>query len=229
LFEGADGETAVGEISPWYLYSAQAPERIHHHIPEAKLIAILRNPVERAYSAYLMARRADMEPLSFQEALEAEEKRIKENWGFTWRYKDFGYYYEQLRRYYDLFDSSQIKIYIYDEWKRDNVGTLRDLFEFLGVDSTFAPDTSLDANYGGIPKVNKINYLLMVENHPLKSVLKTLLPKSFREKIRDFVRKRNRYKPEMSAEVRAKLQDTFREDVLKLQDLIGRDLSAWLE
>ncbi len=81
LFAGASGEKAMGEVSPLYLYAPQAAYRIRRYVPEAKLVAILRNPVERAYSAYMHLVREDREPLGFAEALKEEERRIQSNWG----------------------------------------------------------------------------------------------------------------------------------------------------
>jgi Sulfotransferase family len=97
LFEGVSGETAIGEASPWYLYSVQAPSRISYYIPGVKLIAVLRNPVERAYSLFLYLRLRGQEPLSdFSQALQAEEVRKRDNWEWWWYYKDVGFYHAQL-------------------------------------------------------------------------------------------------------------------------------------
>src|SRR5215210_1748036 len=82
LFAGVSGKKAVGEASPQYLYTPEAPLRIKHYVPEAKLIAVLRNPVERAYSAFLHRTRLGREPLAdFSEALRQEDSRMREGWG----------------------------------------------------------------------------------------------------------------------------------------------------
>lgn len=87
LFRDVDGEKAIGEASVRYLYFSKSPNRIKKYIPEAKLIAILRNPVDRAYSHFLMNLRKQFEPLNdFSKALQAEEKRKLDNWGWDWHY-----------------------------------------------------------------------------------------------------------------------------------------------
>ena len=89
LFDGVTNETAIGEASPLYMYSTKAVERIAHYVPTAKLIAILRNPVDRAYSCYkhLIA----LEPYSFADAILHEDKRISQNWAHLWNYRLGGY------------------------------------------------------------------------------------------------------------------------------------------
>ena len=82
-FAAGAGYTARGESSPQYIYFSRAAERIRHHIPDAKLIAVLRHPAERAYSHYLMLRRDGRETLTFGEALAAEGRRINDRWGHT--------------------------------------------------------------------------------------------------------------------------------------------------
>jgi len=83
LFDGVSTERAVGEASPWYLYVEQAPERIKHHVAHARLIGVLRDPVQRAYSNFLHARSEGLEPLDdFAAAMDAESERIDRNWSY---------------------------------------------------------------------------------------------------------------------------------------------------
>ncbi|TCJ15544.1 sulfotransferase, partial [Rubrobacter taiwanensis] len=112
-FAGVRGERAVGEVCPLYLYSERAAERIKRHVPEVRLIAVLRDPAERAYSSFLMLRRSGREPLEdFAAALEAEDRRVAGGWEYAWHYRRAGYYHEQLSRYYALFDPAQIRVYL---------------------------------------------------------------------------------------------------------------------
>ncbi len=92
LFQGVSNEIAIGESSTSYLNNPEAPERIRHYIPNAKLIAILRNPVARAYSSFLHMVQRGYEPLTdFAEALRDEERRIRDNWMGLWHYKQTGF------------------------------------------------------------------------------------------------------------------------------------------
>jgi hypothetical protein len=227
LFEGVSNETAIGEASHWYLYSPKASERIRHHIPDVRLITILRDPVERAYSQWLHFVRDNREPITdFARALEAEDERIRNNWAFG-RYASRGFYHAQLKRYFDVFDRNQIKVYLYEDLSADPVGVLQDVFEFLGVDEAFAPDVSVKPNVSGIPQ-NKALHILLTRQQRIKAVLKPHLPARLLRLASD-LRDRNLAKPQLSPEVRGQLIEMYREDILRLQDLIDRDLSKWLE
>ncbi|MGH3086090.1 MAG: sulfotransferase family protein [Rubrobacteraceae bacterium] len=237
LFRGVSGEKAAGEASTLYLYSPKAPERISHHVPDAKLIAVLRNPVDRAYSAFLFMLRDSREPLSdFGRALAEEERRIAENWGPEYHYRRRGFYHSQLKRYYERFGGDQIKVYLYDELNSDPAGVVRDIFRFLGVDDAFEPDMSSRHNVSGVPQSRVLQslYLSLRKSSPAKSALKALIPEKPRRKmyrrVLSGVQKRNLGKaPPLSPETREELIEAYREDIIKTQDLIGKDLSGWLK
>jgi hypothetical protein len=236
LFRGASDETAIGEASTWYLYSAQAPSRIKLHIPRAKLIAVLRQPVERACSAFLYLRLRGQEPLSeFSQALQAEEIRKCANWDWWWYYKDIGYYYVQLKRYFDMFEQDQIRVYLYEDLKAEPLRVVQSVYRFLGVDNGFVPDFSRKYNSSGVPKNNPLADLVHKAHHPVKTILRPLLPAGLRWRLSTSVLNTRLMDwtvteppPLLDPEVRGELTDLYREDILKLQDLIGRDLSAWL-
>jgi hypothetical protein len=230
LFAKVSGETAVGEASPLYLYIPKAPERIRHHVPEAKLIAILRNPAERAYSHFSQMVRDGREPLGdFSQALEVEGERISDNWAFGWHYKRMGFYHAQLERYFDMFGPDQLKVYLYEDLKADPVGVLGETFRFLGVDDAYVPDMSLKHNVSGIPKSQALHAFIR-QSHPIKSVFKPFVPEQLRLRLKTNLRNRNlRQPPPLSAEARKELAEAYREDILKLQGLIRQDLSKWLE
>jgi hypothetical protein len=230
-FAGVTNEIAIGEASPLYLYSPKAPERIHHYIPQAKLIVILRSPVERAYSQYLMFIRDGREPfLDFAKALAEEQTRQRKHWAWGWHYVDVGFYYPQLKRYFDRFDPNQIKVYLYEDLKTDPTGLLQDLFGFIGVDPTFMPDISKKSNVSGIPK-NQVLHQFVTQSNPLKTLSKPFVPAAVRGQVAKALRtqvNRDLLKPELAPESRAQLRGIFHDDILKLQDLLQRDLSAWL-
>ncbi len=230
LFRGAAGELAIGEASPMYLYSPEAPYRIRYYIPEAKLITILRNPVERAYSAFLYMRRDGREPLKeFHQALQAEEGRMRDKWEWIWHYRHVGFYYAQLKRYFDVFDKEQIKVYLYEDLRADLPNVLQDIFRFLEVDEAFVPDTSLRHNVSGIPKTGLLPRLTFRRN-PVKTVLRPLLPQGLRQRISVSLKSRSLVEaPPLAPEIRRELLEGYRDDILKLEDLIEWDLSGWLD
>lgn len=228
-FQDVNNEIAIGEATTWYLQSLEAPERIKYHIPNVKLIAILRNPVDRAYSAFIHAIRDNREPVSdFARALLEEDKRIKNNWGFLWRYKHMGFYATQLKRYFEQFDRNQIRVYLYEDFKNNPTEILKDIFYFLNVDETFTPRVFTHSNISGIPK-SKTLHTFLSKNNPIKSFFKPFIPYKFRKQIIDQLRLKNMVKPKCSLEVQLKLREVFREEILELQKLLQRDLSKWLK
>jgi hypothetical protein len=226
LFRGARAERAIGEASPLYLYSPKAPGRIRHYAPDVRLAAILRNPVERAYSAFSYLRERGSEPhQSFVEALDAEDQRVAQNWSHIWHYRRMGFYYEQLSRYYEGFDGKQIRIFLFEDLEADPGRVVRQLFEHIGVDPSFEPETSVRRNVSGEPRhvllapVLKPNRLT-TRLRPL--VIKTLDPLVARVKERALV------KPPMPEPAALRLTALYKADVERLAHLIGRDLGAWL-
>lgn len=227
LFQEVSDEIAIGEASTEYLYIRQAPARIKECIPDVKLIAILRNPVERAFSAFCYQLRDGYETLTFEEALQAETKRIEDGFRPGWHYKQVGFYYPQVKRYLEHFSPEQIKIYLYDELEDNSDAVARDAYDFLGVATDYTPDLTRQ-NISGVPKSRLLQDMFTKDN-PLKSAFKPLLPAKLRKSIYQSISKRNLgAKPILSSEIRQELTELYREDIDRLQDLIQKDLSHWI-
>lgn len=232
LFDGVTGETAIGEASHSYLYIPKAAERIRHHAPDVKMIAILRNPVERAHSHFLNMAREGREPLTdFAQALREEERRVRDNWWPDFHYVQVGHYYPQVKRYFDLFEQDQIRIYLYEDLKNDSLGTMKDIYRFLNIDDAFVPDVRIRYKMSGVPK-NKALYSLFMGLESVRPGVERLLPEAwYRRVLRTAIglKNKNLHRPQLSPEVRECLTELYREDVLRLQDLLNRDLSHWLK
>ena len=229
LFAAVKDEKAVGEASTLYLYSEQAPKKIKQYLPDVKIIAILRNPIDRAYSSYSHLVRDGFETLSFAEALQQEKQRVTQNWSPLWHYQQRGFYYQQLARYYDLFDEAQIRVYLYDDFVKNTPQVVADIFDFLGVDPNFIPDTDKKMNVSGVPK-NKVFHQIITKDNPLKSVVKQFLPQSVRQKLYKKIKSSNLEKQSaMSPEIRRQLAEVFEQDIAQLEKLLQRDLSTWLD
>ena len=229
MFAGAAGQPAIGEVGTVYIYVPGTAERIRHHVPAARLIAILRNPVERAYSSFLHLVREELEPCRrFADALRREPERIRANWSPHWHYVQAGFYHAQLTRYFDVFDRRQIRVYLYDDYRADPVGLMQDIFRFVGVDAAFVPEMSLRHNVSGAPRIRALHRFLD-SRHPVKALVRPLLSSRWRLTLRERVRALNlRRPPALSPDLRRHLVGVFHDDVLALQDLLGRDLSPWL-
>jgi hypothetical protein len=143
------------------------------------------------------------------------------------RYVDRGYYYSQLKRYFDRFDHEQIRVFLYEDLRADPLLVMQETFRFLGVDDAFVPDTSIRTNVSGVPR-NRALHAVLNGSRRARAVLEPIVPSGAVRYAKD-LRNRNLAKPRMSPETRRRLVETYREDILKLQGLIQRDLSGWLE
>jgi hypothetical protein len=227
LFEGVRDEIAVGEASTLYLSHEVAPAAIARHIPHAKLIAVLRDPAERAHSAFQHLTRDGYEPeADFEEALRDEPRRIAAGWYHFWFYRDRGFYHRDLSRYYQFFDPSQIRVYLYDDLERDPIAMVQDIFSFLGVDAGFRPDVGARHNRSGRTRSRALQRFL-VRRHPLKEAAKSLVPAQVGHRLISWIQPSNLTRPTLSPPTRASLIAGYREDIRLLEGLIGRDLSAW--
>jgi hypothetical protein len=226
LFEPVTDQKAIGESSVRYLASPEAPKNIKKFIPQARLIVSLRNPAERAFSAFTHNIRDGLEPCTdFGEALEQERKGLRDNWMFC-RYLDRGFYYRSLRTYLEFFDRKQMHVSLLEDLQVDAPGLVRQLFTFLEVDESFIPDASHKHNASGIIR-NPVLRLLWTRTNRLRMLLRPLLNDRFRHAAFEWVI-RDLEKPPFPEERRAELIEYYREDILKLQDLLQRDLSRWL-
>ena len=227
LFDEAAPGQVTGEASHWYLYWPDAPKTIAERAPEAKLIAILRDPVERAYSEFLHFVRDGEEPVTdFCAALDAEPERIQKGWAMG-RYADRGFYYRQLARYYERFDPSQIRIVLHEDFVEAPDAVLRDLFRFLDVNPDFQPQTERQVNKSGVPK-SRLVHAAFQRAQAVAAGVRSFLPAPLVEwAVR--LKNRNLDKPPLPPEARARLAAVYRDDVRQLEGLIDRDLSGWLE
>jgi hypothetical protein len=230
LFKNGFQHKAIGEGSVRYLYFPQTAERIKKYIPDVRLIVILRNPIDRLYSHYLMMREMyQLEPLGLMQALEQENERINNNWGWDWHYVKVGMYYQQLKRYLDLFDRESIKVFLYEDFCQNPVQVVQEVCRHIGVDDNFVPDISQRSKVATcFSKSYQINYLLNQPN-PMQSTLRCLLPQSIYKRVISYGNRLNRTPVvPMASNIRNHLQGVFKEDILQLQDSISRDLSAWI-
>ena len=239
LFAWTNAERALGESSVSYLYIPEAPFSIKKHLPNIRLIAMLRHPADRAYSKYMQFRRDGLEPIDdFATALEAEAKRIRERWSPTWFYKQRGFYYHQLRGYYEIFDHSQIKVFLYDEFIANPIEVMQRIFRFLKIDESFVPDMSQKHNVSCVPVVMSesrlLDFLLNTSN-PIRSAVNRLFSPPVALKFRRLILagtsrkfRPRQYEP-MPRCKRRQLIDEYKADIFRLQELIKKDLSHWLQ
>jgi hypothetical protein len=227
LFDGVANETAVGEASTIYLTDEDAPELIRATIPDAKLIAILRNPIDRAFSDYCMHLDWGVEDLSFADAIASELDCSVAGLSWHRRYVEYGFYGRALTRHLQFVDRGQIRVYLYDDLRRDSAALMRDLFAFVGVSNSFKPDVGARYNVARHPpRFRTLERLL--RSRPVRATVERALPRATVGRMKDYVRRKNSVRPEFPSEVRQRLIDLYRDDVALVGQIINRDLSSWL-
>ncbi|MGH9890428.1 MAG: sulfotransferase family protein [bacterium] len=226
LFSGAKQERIRGEGSTGYLHTPGVAERIRQCIPGAKLIAILRDPVDRAYSAFLNARTTGIEPFSdFAQALESEPRRVRNQWIGLTLYVTVGKYGQQLERYLAVFPPEQLRVYLYEDLAREPLALVQDAFRFLEVDDAFEPDVSGRANVSRAFRSARLYGFL--KSSRAGSLAQRIVP---RQPARLLHRKLNeRPRPGLSSESRGEFAQKFEADLHLLSRQLNRDLSPWLE
>jgi hypothetical protein len=222
LFQHVNGQRAIGESSAAYLWSETAPGNIAACVPDAKIVMILRDPAERAYSQYLHQVSVGLTSASFREHLR-ECSRTQTTLGIHHPFLEVGLYAGQVKRYLERFPREHVRIYWYEEAWRDPSQLLADVFSFLGVDA-FAADTSLRSLERRAPRFRAAHYWMkrLAVWYPLRA----LVPGPLRGSL-----KRAAFRsgaPPMDPEDRRFLVDYYREDIGRLAAMTGRDLSAWL-
>jgi hypothetical protein len=225
LFTSVLSQKAVGEASVSYLYSKTAAINIKNKICSAKIVIILRNPIDRAYSHYLMDLQAGLTFLSLKNAIDTDQARTKKGWGASHLYVELGLYYEQVKRFIDVFGAEKVKIYLYEDLVNERGPLIRDLFRFLGVNEDFSPDLVVHHNKGLKPRFARLNYYFkksrMIRNmvHSTTSELRTMLRKILVDEK----------STKISPEDRRYLKPYFADDVRELSRLLNRNLSGWID
>lgn len=228
LFSRRSDERVAGEASTLYLYNPRAPGEIRRFHPGIKLIAVLRNPVERAFSSYRHLVRDGRETETFSGGLAAEESRIAAGWSHIWHYTRVGFYARQLRRYRKEFPADQLAVFTYDRFCERPEEVLREIFELLGVDPDFVPDTTRRYNVSGRPRFHLLHRLVIGQN-PLKSLLRPLVPRSVRSRIVTATQSWNVLPDEerIPSEIRRRLEALFEDQIDEIESELGLDLGHW--
>lgn len=227
-FEHWQGEPVVGDASVRYLYKKAAAQRIKDRVPDAKMVAVLREPVSRLYSHFCMNKQYQIEPLDLMDAIAAEPDRIRDEWGWDWHYVNIGLYSDQIRRFYSLFDKEQLKIFLYDDFQRDPGAVVKEICRFVGVDDNFAPDMSKKGKVAYLPKNLAFDRWLNRDNWS-RRLLEKPMSWRVRSKYKSVLMALNsKPVPKLDARIKLELEKTFYQEVQNLEDLLGRKI-PWYE
>lgn len=232
LFKDAGNYKIVGESSAdtLYFYQQTIPV-IKKYLGNPKIVIVLRNPVKRSFSAYQHLVRDARESLSFEDALLKEEDRIKNNWELIYHYRAVSRYYEPIKAFLENFNN--VKIVLNEDLAKDPHRVLAEVFEFLGVDTTFqVKDSTTKHNMSGKPRSRWLHEFLF-EGHPLRNFLRPIIrffiPGKQRKNISLKIQQKNLTQIKINAETGTMLKNEFRDEIIKLEKLLNRDLSSWLK
>ena len=212
-----------GEASPLYMAFPEVPRRIAQVIPEAKLLFVLRDPAERAYSNYWFNVNRGV-----QYPQESFSKMIRRATGYR-RYLSKGFYSDQIAMFLPHFSRDQFHFIITEEMGENTPDVLKRCFRFLDL-ADHEPEVRKRHNRAQLPRGGVASAMLNVVL-PVQKALRPLLPARIDGRLKQTVRSTfftNKEKPAMSEEDRAYLQDVYREPNEQLAELIGQDLSAWI-
>src|ERR671915_1370169 len=238
LFEKARGYIAVGEASTGYLWDPDAPKLIHQTVPHARIIMILRDPIERAYSNYLMYKKYGGIKSSFYDELMRDSKIQEKLYGKSQLYVEMGMYYEQVKRYFDIFGREQVKVIIFEEFVQHPEQTVNEVLAFLGVKYTVreireqhnpysvprSPLSRLIFAFFRWLRARNVRFYKLLMLLP-DSVLESLpLPSGKSSGFAARILFKRIEKPKIEPEAFKFLQELYHDDVLRLESLLGRSL-----
>jgi hypothetical protein len=227
LFAGIDPHRRAGEASTTYLWCRGAPARAGELLgPGVRMIALLRDPAERAWSTFHYLRREGFEPCEdLRDALAREEERARAGWAPMWRYVELGRYAEQLERWLAVFPREQLLVLRQDDLEAEPERVLREVFAFLGVEG-HRPEVDVRVNPSGTIR-SPLVHRALTGDHALKRLAKRYAPWRVRNLAARIGAANVQRAGGMDAELRAEVVARVADDVRALEALLGWDLAAW--
>jgi hypothetical protein len=228
LFEGSESFEAVGEASTTYLESDGAPERIAQALDPSRvrLIAVLRNPVDRAFSHFCDHRSDRSETIGkFRDAWKESARRAAVEKRIDWDYLAPGFYARHIENYLRFFARDRLKLILFEDLSSNSERLMVEVCEHLGIDSGFTFDTSARYNSsrlivaGAIPALAGRRF----------NAIQKMIPQPLRAGVVSGVKSVVMKKPVLSAVDRSELIEIYREDIQALQTILGRSLDRWLD
>ena len=208
----------IGEASVSYLFFDEVPNRIYKYNPKAKIIILLRNPIERALSHYLMDFRLGFCSENFEDIIAQPEIFPQ----YYQQYLELGNYFLQLKRYINVFNENQLSIVFYDDLKSDSQKVMKHIFSFLEIEFQHL-DYSIQNSF--LSPSNKFVSELYKFNS-LRKIVKSLFPEPFLSLVKSIFFSNNS-KPTFSDSIIKQLNAYYKSDIVELEKLLNKDLSKW--
>ena len=232
LFAGAGDAKAIGEATPRYFHTPESPAWINETLPGVRIVVVLRQPVDRALSHYLMLtnNRAALQPEPFASFFRRHLSDVAH-----WKEGEVGarglaisFYAEPLERWFDTFGRDRVAVYLHEDLREEPDRVMAELYGFIGVDPSFRPDLAKRYNVGqGMPK-SGVMQRLIYRDTLLKRLARRLVPAALRRRGISTALQLNRGgKPALTPDERREFTAVYRDDIERVERLIGRDLSAW--
>lgn len=237
-FEGAAQEKIIGDASVWYLYSKTAAFEIKSFAPEAKILIMLRDPVQVIHSLHSEhLYNGDEDVQDFETAISLDDERregrsLPDSVGFSKipPYRDSVEYAEMVRRYLNVFGEPHVKVILYDDFVADIPSTMRSILQFLEVDEKFETEYDLINPNKKIGNF-QLHRILMKPSDLLKSTVRILIPfKSWRHALMEKLFSKNlrhQKRHSLADKVEAELKHELHAGITELEKVIRRDLHAW--
>jgi len=217
LFKNVKDEVAIGEAS-LYLWYPESAKLIHKVVPKARVIIFLRDPIERAFSHHLMNMRQGGEKLSFHDVLMTHKSAIEKKNVNLPHYLKIGHYYDDVKRFIDVFGREQVKIILFEEFVKNEKKIISEVLQFLNVNYDISKLKIKKYNVSSKPRTPLTKYLF--NNFFTSKIPSSILSDSFKQKIKDHILFKEIDKPKISFEDKKLLYQFYREDVEKLQKLL---------
>jgi len=222
LFSKVKDEKVIGEASSGYLQDPTTSKLIHEKVPNAKIIIMLRDPVQRAFSSYLMKKTNGQERRTFHQVIEDYMKLGKHDGINVDRTISAGLYTSKVKRYVDTFGINNVKIVIFEEFIKDTFNQVKEVLNFLGINSE--PPSNIGEVYNpyGEPK-GKISEMMLSSDFVYKIGTK-LFPQNIGWYLKKKLFQKDKEKPELSKEDGMFLQKFYQEDIDNLEKMLCRKL-----
>jgi Sulfotransferase domain len=231
LFDPASAGQLRGESTPFYLYNRDAQRRIRAQIPRAKLIVVLRDPVERAHSNWTHLWSAGLDPVDdFVAACDEEQRRIEAGWAEFWRYTELGRYGEQLQHLYSLFPRDQVLVFRYRALIDRPAQTLDRICSFLGVPRgvlTEMPRENVTAHPDPTLRHRAVSKTLRA-GHQLAATLPGRSGSGLIDRLERILQRDAAPRKPLTWQERQALIPRFEADIALLESVTGEDFSDWL-
>ena len=216
LYQETESFKAVGDLSSSYLFNKESPKRIHQFNPHAKIIIVLRNPVDRALSHYLMDVNLGYINVPLLEVINNKDT-FKQHYQ---EYIELGFYEQQIRAYIKQFPDSQIKVVLSDTLYANTAETLKDIYSFINVSTTFITDFETVHNSYTVPRFKALKSLVQSDG------LKKMIPSGLKSGLKSLIYKTNAEKPKLEVEKNL-LREIYKKSIVETETLINQDLSSW--